>query len=45
MEEFKLELDRSDENTVYYELHPADPGETYGSDCACWVNLPPLCRL
>ena len=28
MEDFKLELGRSDENTVYYELHPADPGET-----------------
>lgn len=28
MEDFKLELDRSDENTAYYEIHPAGIGET-----------------
>jgi hypothetical protein len=27
MEEFKLELDRNEENAVFYEIHPAAAGE------------------
>ena len=32
MEDFKLELDRNDENTVFYEIHPADPGKRCGAN-------------
>jgi len=31
MEDFKLELDHNEENSLFYEIHPAVSGET----CDC----------
>ena len=32
MEEFKLELDRNEENAVFYEVHPAATGEHWSQE-------------
>ena len=39
MEDFKLELDRSDENTVFYEIHPADLGRNCGPGRCCRASM------
>jgi len=45
MEEFKLELDHNEENSVFYEIHPAVSGETIGcldghSDAKTYTQVP-----